>query len=222
MLKRIVTYFSNYSRQKRANLFIKHLQPNEKMKILDLGGGDGSHISSILPFRENIYIADVSDSELSKAKEKGYNTIKLNDEGILPFEDNEFDILFCSSVIEHVTVKKAEIFKYSSSRKFYDDSFKNQKIFADEINRVGKKYFVQTPNKWFIVESHTLMPSLIVLFPRSFQIKTISIFNKFWIKKTNPDWNLLTIKDMKYLFPEAEIVTEKSFGLIKSIMAIKK
>lgn len=45
--------------------------------------------------------------------------------------------------------------------------------------------------------------------------------NKFWIKKTQPDWNLLDKKDMKKLFPNSKILNEKFLFLNKSIIAVK-
>ena len=50
----------------------------------------------------------------------------------------------------------------------------------------------------------------------------LNFFNRWWPKRTSPDWNLLTTKDMREPFPEAEIIVEKSFGLAKSIIAIKR
>jgi hypothetical protein len=126
-----------------------------------------------------------------------------------------------NSVIEHVTIPKEEIWSFKSTKDFKNLSLKRQVEFANEIRRIGKSYFVQTPNRYFIIESHTWLPGLIVFLPRSIQIKTIKIFNKFWVKKQPPDWNLLTFKDMQRLFPDAIIYKEKSFGLTKSLIAIK-
>jgi hypothetical protein len=79
---------------------------------------------------------------------------------------------------------------------------------------------VQTPYKYFIIESHSWLPVIIVFLPIIMQIKIIAFFNKFWPKKTVPDWHLLTIKQMKELFPEAKIIKEKSFFFTKSLIAI--
>jgi hypothetical protein len=44
---------------------------------------------------------------------------------------------------------------------------------------------------------------------------------RFWIKKSEPDFNLLGTKEMKILFPGAEIICETKFGMTKSIMAVR-
>jgi hypothetical protein len=45
--------------------------------------------------------------------------------------------------------------------------------------------------------------------------------NRFWPKKTDPDFHLLTPADMRLLFPDAEICYERSFGLLKSLIAVR-
>ncbi|HYN82703.1 MAG TPA: class I SAM-dependent methyltransferase [Gemmatimonadaceae bacterium] len=56
------------------------------------------------------------------------------------FATGSFDVVFSSSVIEHV------------------GDYATQRRMADEIQRVGKRYFVQTPNKRFPLEPHFLFP----------------------------------------------------------------
>ena len=56
--------------------------------------------------------------------------------------------------------------------------------------------------------------------PRTLQVKLIKLLNKFWVKKTGPDWNLLDEKQMKSFFPEAEIIVIKKFGFKKEIIAL--
>jgi hypothetical protein len=80
---------------------------------------------------------------------------------------------------------------------------------------------VQTPYKYFPIESHTWLP-LVGFLPRVALIPVLKITNLVWIKKTSPDWHLLNKKQMWLLFPDAnEIVTDKLFGLVKSIMVIR-
>ncbi|HEX4187362.1 MAG TPA: class I SAM-dependent methyltransferase [Solirubrobacteraceae bacterium] len=57
----------------------------------------------------------------------------------LPFADGEFDLVYCSSVIEHVAPERRE-------------------AFAAEIRRAGRGWFVQTPAFSFPIEPHSLLP----------------------------------------------------------------
>ncbi len=224
MIRSLQSIFSRNAREKRGKLFFQKFPTESSLSLLDLGGGNGSHINQILKGMSlsNVTISDISTSALEFAKkEYGYKISRLTEDDVLPFSDNQFDIVFCNSVIEHVTLPKKDIWSHMNSEEFTKLSYKRQKKFADEIRRVCKGYFVQTPNKYFIIESHTWLPGFIVFFPRKILIKVIKLFNLFWPKKTTPDWNLLTYNEMKQLFPEAIIYREKSFGLTKSFIAIK-
>ncbi len=223
LLRKVAQIYSKRSRKKRARIFLQYLNPQKDDKILDLGGGDGSHLASIIPYRKNVYIADILSEKLSIAKDvHGFEHIVLLDEsGKLDFPDQFFDILFSSSVIEHVTVRKDEVGAITSTREFSNLAYLRQKHFASELRRVAKRYFVQTPNKNFPIESHSWQPAFIVWLPRRLQIGIFKFFNAWWPKKVSSDWHLLTIRQMRELFSDSTIVLEKSFGFTKSIMAIK-
>lgn len=223
MLKEFLRFkgYQARCRRKRGEIFKQYLKPEEEDFILDVGGGTGAHISQLLSFRENIYIADIDENKLKKSARKGFKTVRLNEDGTIPCEDGYFDIIFCSSVIEHVTVDKKNMETMQTNKEFRETALKRQKKLADEIRRVGKSYFVQTPYKYFPLESHSRLPVILVLLPRKLQIKIIKFFRKFWFARTSPDWNLLTVNDMKFLFPGAKIVKEKAFFFTKSLMAIK-
>jgi SAM-dependent methyltransferase len=208
-------------RQRRGEIFKQYLKPAEDDRILDLGGGTGSYISHLLPFKKNVYIADIDKNELIRSAAKGYKTVLIREDGTIPYEDGYFDIIFCSSVIEHVTVDKKDIESIRTNKEFKRIAFQRQMKLAGEISRVGKGYFVQTPYKYFPLESHSRLPVILVLLPRRLQIKVIKFFRKFWFARTTADWNLLTVKAMKTLFPGARIVKEKAFFFTKSLMAIR-
>ncbi len=57
----------------------------------------------------------------------------------LPFADGEFELTYCSSVIEHVPPAR-------------------RAAFAKELRRVGQGWFVQTPAYSFPLEPHSLLP----------------------------------------------------------------
>lgn len=207
----------------RNEVIKENIDLNTCERILDLGGGTGTRMKSLFPNKTNgIYIADISEQALDVAKNKhGFETILLDESGKIPFEDAYFDFIFCNSVIEHVTVDKSELYNITSNKIFKEKSLFRQKTFADEIKRVSKNYYVQTPNKHFIIESHLWFPSLYLYLPRKMKIKLMLFLNKFWIKSSSPDFSLLDFNEFKNLFSEAKIIREKSMGLTKSLIAIK-
>lgn len=83
----------------------------------------------------------------------------------LPYTNNEFDIVFSNSVIEHV------------------GTFEDQKRFAEEIRRVAKSYWVQTPNRHFPVETHLIAPFIHFL-PRNFQKTSDSVVDSVGLGDT--------------------------------------
>jgi hypothetical protein len=224
MIKAIQKKFSQNARKGRGELFKKVLQPKATDSILDLGGGPGTYMHATLPDHpsERMTIADILLDDLAYAKNNfQYRTAVLGESERLPFADREFDVVFCNSVIEHVTIPKKDIWDCTDTRTFKTLSLKRQQEFADEIRRISRAYFVQTPNKYFIIESHSWLPGFIAWVPRGLQIRLIRFFNKFWAKETAPDWHLLTYREMQKLFPDATIYREKRFGFTKSLIAIR-
>jgi SAM-dependent methyltransferase len=220
MIVKVAQLISQKYRTKRAVLFHRYLHPTQSDRILDLGSEDGSSIAKIIPFRENVFIADINQEMLARGQQKyGFKTVLLDENGMLPFEDNYFDIVYCNSVIEHVTIDKKHQWSLQSQKEFTKVALERQKQFANEIRRIGRSYFVQTPCKNFIFESHTWLP-LLQFLPRPVLIRAIRFLNKWWVKRTTPDWNLLTVKQMKAFFPEAVIVEERILGLTKSLIAV--
>ena len=72
-----------------------------------------------------------------------------------------------------------------------------------------------------MIESHSWLPGVIVFLPRPALVRLLRFTNQFWPKQTAPDWRLLTIDEFSQMFPDADIERERSFGLVKSLMAIK-
>lgn len=143
--------------------------------------------------------------------------------GKLPFAARQFDLVFCSSVIEHVTGPKDQMIATTDGDEFRRRAWQHQLAFAAEVRRVARRYYVQTPHRHFAIESHSWLPGAIVALPRPTQIRLLKRVNdsQLWPKSTLPDWNLLTPREMQELFPDSEVVIERSFGLPKSIMAVK-
>jgi len=222
----IIKRYKQHARQKRGNLFKHYFKITPQTRILDLGSHDGAHIALLLRgtniMPANVYIADVVEAPVKVGQNKyGFTPVVIRGFEKLPFPDNFFDIVFCNSAIEHVTVSPEEIWRITSGREFKARACPKQHEFAAEIQRVGQGYFVQTPYRWFPITSHIWLP-LVGWLPRRLLVPTIRFTNRFWIKKTEPDWYLLNKKDLTKFFPQATILTEKSAGFTKSIIAVYK
>ncbi len=224
-LRRVVRSLSRRARAHRAEIFRRNFSLGPGTRILDLGSENGSFIHSVLQGASvepsNVYIADIKGPAIAEGAARfGFTPVLVEESGPLPFDDGFFDVVHCSSVIEHVTVSKDEVWKLRSGDLFRRRASVRQHEIAREIARLGRQYFVQTPCRSFPVESHTWLPGLGWL-PRRLLIPTLRLTNLFWIKKTSPDWRLLNGSEMAELFPDARIVAERALGLTKSIMAVK-
>ena len=93
----------------------------------------------------------------------------------------------------------------------------------------GTAYFVQTPNKWFPVEPHLITP-LIHYLPKTVQKRLLRNFT-IWGLVTRPtdqqcenfvrEVRLLDERELRQLFPDAEIWHERVLGLTKSLIAVR-
>lgn len=100
---------------------------------------------------------------------------------------------------------------------------------ASECLPVGKNIYIQTPNKYFPIETHFLtlfihwLPrSAQILLLRFFSIRgAISRFSMLECERLLNSIRLLITKEMMHLFPEARIIHERMLALRKSIIAIK-
>lgn len=194
-------------RGRRIRLFLERLQPSSTTRI-DVGGYPFDW-EGIVPIKSPITCLNVAYPPMQTFPERFQC---LTGDGCrMEFSDKAFDILFSNSVIEHV------------------GSYENQKRFAAEVRRVGKKVFIQTPNRWFFVEPHFGVAFVHFLpWPLAKRLLRIFSFRAWFRKGDNVDLKqladelrLLTFREVKELFPDCEIIREKWFGLTKSFVAVR-
>lgn len=215
VINKIIPHFKS----ERWHLFLQWHTPQQDETILDLGGGDGTALAKLYPYPENIILADIDKAQIEYGVKKNglKRSFLLDENGDIPLESKSVDIVFCNSVIEHATIDKKCIWTLRDGREFKELALVRQAKMAGEIIRVGKKYWVQTPYRHFPFETHTWLLGTQYL-PRPLQMETIRFLNRFWIKKTSPDFYLLSKSDARSLFPQSEIIFEKVFGLPKSLI----
>lgn len=209
----------------RAELFRHQFTLDENTTVLDLGSETGANIAAVLQGTavraQNVYIADIDARSVAAGQQRyGFNPVVIDETEALPFADQFFDIVYCSSVIEHVTVPKEQVWRIHSGRAFKLLARERQRLFAAEIRRLGRQYFVQTPNIGFPIESHSWMP-LMGYLPRRVQVPALRVTNRIWVKRTAPDWCLFNRQELSEMFPDAAIVEELALGLTKSLMAVR-
>lgn len=201
-------------RANRMRLFEEYIQEffgdEQQITILDLGGTcefwKADHTTI-----KNRAIITIVNLALEKTAEPNFISI-IGDARHLPqFKDKEYDIVFSNSVIEHV------------------GDFEEQKLMANEIMRIGKYFFIQTPNCNFPIETHFLFPFFQFL-PNKIKIFLMCHWSiGQYSKATSEEYaiqvinsvNLLSISQIKMLFNDPCIRYERILGLIKSIIAYK-
>lgn len=208
----------------RAELLRKLIPLTPGMSVLDLGSGWSdpfiTRVAATIPL--DVTLADISEGPLHDAARYGFRAVVLEEGKPLPFRDGEFDLLVCNSVIEHATASKQDCLDPSLSETQWSAlATAGQRAFADEIRRVAKQYFVQTPHRNFPFDLHLWLPFTNWL-PHSSTRRLVQLTDRFWIKHNGiADWNLLDTDDMQGLFPDAQVHVESLFGVPKSIIAYK-
>ena len=181
-------------------------QVERPVRILDIGGTE--NYWKMMDLNEDqifITLLNLSKWEVGLPN----MTSVAGDARALQMGDLSFDVVFSNSVIEHV------------------GTFQDQLRMAQEVRRVGKRYFVQTPNKYFPIEPHFHFPFYQFL-PISVRVLLLRNFNLGWISRT-PDARkaremveeirLLSRQEFKGLFPDASLFEERAFGMTKSFVA---
>jgi ubiquinone/menaquinone biosynthesis C-methylase UbiE len=213
MLKRIADNRDSQSfavqlRRKRFAFFQSLLSRLARpIRILDIGGTASYWQMMELKDDDQVFITLLNLRE-ENVKLPNMSSM-VGDAREIESADNSYDIVFSNSVIEHVGI------------------FQDQLQMAKEVQRVGKRYFVQTPNKYFPLEPHFLFPFFQFL-PTGIRVRLLQNFDLGWLRRT-PDVRkareivesirLLDKKEFSQLFPSASIYEEKVFGLTKSFVA---
>lgn len=191
-------------------LFERTLRPSRDTRVLDVGGSP--LIWEFASVRPELTFLNLPSALVSNCPDAGQ---VAGDGRMLPFRDKSFDIVFSNSVIEHVGTRE------------------DQRRFAREVARVGRRYWVQTPNRRFPVELHVMLP-LVHYFPKALQRAILKRFT-IWERLAHPtaeqrasyvdhflnELNLLDTRTLRLLFPDACILSEPFLGVAKSIIAFQ-
>ncbi len=131
-LARLAGPLASRARARRHERFfaLTRLQPGAR--VLDVGCG-AHGLRALEPE------LDITGVDLLEHPSYPGSLVRADAAEGLPFADHEFDLVYCSSVIEHVPPPR-------------------RAAFAAELRRVGRGWFVQTPARSFPIEPHSLLP----------------------------------------------------------------
>ena len=205
---------SNISRKQKLELFYKLMNPNSNNIILDIGAEinpKGDRLVQLIdsyPWKEKITAVNISNQHIQFIKESypEINTV-VGNACNLNWPDKYFDIIYSNAVIEHV------------------GSLENQKQFASEIMRVGKKWFVTTPNRWYPFEFHSRLPFVTWLPKHGYlwasKVLDYNHTNKKYefFSKNNRNLRLMSVKELKQCFPGSRIIKQRITFLPETLIA---
>jgi hypothetical protein len=190
---------------------LSKMEKAESIHILDVGG-TYHYWKTMTPQslnHVNITLLNLKKESLPQGL-KGFNSVAGDIRSAL-FSYDEYDVVFSNSVIEHL------------------GSQADMRKFADRIRQSGKPYYIQTPSKWFPMEPHSRLLFFQFL-PRVVRAWMIWHFKINYFPRAETYRDCLGVSDSTImlskrqvcaLFPEAEIVTERLFGMPKSYTAIQ-
>jgi SAM-dependent methyltransferase len=188
------SWFGERARSNRHEIYRATIGPRADETIVDIGCGAGG-LAQLEPDSR------ITGVDLSHRPPDGYEAPHRDyvqaDARDLPFANKAFDVAYSNSLIEHLKPS-------------------DRVVFANEVKRVARVYFIQTPNRWFIIEPHVLLPL--------FQHLPLAARRRLWrfgvSRSPFEDVRLIDARELRSLFPDAVVVREKVGPLTKSLMAV--
>lgn len=187
-LARLASPLAARARSRRHEHFFAMARLAPDARVLDLGCGR-------IGLRALEPDLDITGVDLQERPDYPGPFVRADATTGLPFADREFDFVYCSSVIEHVSPPRRD-------------------AFAAELRRVGRGWLVQTPAYSFPVEPHALLPFAHWL--------PVGLRRRYWRLGAAGDWeqiSLLRRAEMERLFGPA--LAERAGPLVKSWVSVR-
>jgi hypothetical protein len=210
--ERVVDRNESWGGRRRARRWewLVRVFPNlGEMSVIDLGGDAATWTRSPLhPQHVHVVNIDTPPTDVPD-----WITVDQGDACALPeaIASRRYDLVFSNSVIEHVGGHERRL------------------RFAESVHRMAPAHWVQTPYRYFPVEPHWIAPGMQFLPVRAraglarhwplAHVKSADLHDAL----TGVLWTeLLDRSQMRFYFPESQILNERLAGLTKSLIAVKK
>lgn len=207
--------FGAKARARRRDLLVRLFPELPSYRVLDLGGTADSWLrADVAP--KAVTVLNLYAGELTAHREDehlpGWIELVTGDAcdppaGVLA---GSYDLVFSNSLIEHV------------------GGVARRRMLADVVRRAAPRHWVQTPYRYFPIEPHYLFPGYQFL-PVAARARLARTWPLIHTRDTN--WRdgvntaleveLLSVTEMRFLFPDSVVHRERLAGLPKSIVAVR-
>lgn len=206
-MKALIRPLTDRMRRRRFRFFMEQIRSLPRpLTILDLGGTEAYWENMGLQTND-VRIILLNLEEVPVKNPEVFQSVQGDATDLSTWADQSVDLVFSNSVIEHLFTRA------------------QQQKMAHEVQRVGKSFFIQTPNYFFPIEPHWLIPGFQFM-PRSWRIGFTRVGAWGHMPQLKDpaqaaalvdEVQLLTPKAMQALFPGASVYKEFYGGWIKSI-----
>jgi SAM-dependent methyltransferase len=170
--------------------------PDDDTSILDLGATSertyaaSNYLEAWYPRKDRITASGIDDAQFLEEMYPGIRFVQA-DACNLQFDDRSFDVVHAAAVIEHVGSADRQI-----------------KMISETARVANRGFFITTPNRWFPIEFHTVLPVVHWLPKRHFRTLMRATGRSFFAEESN--LNLMSRSD---LLAYARLACEDHFDI---------
>lgn len=208
------SFLGRLARKARTDIyqmFLRELAPDATTSILDVGvsvvedePGESNVLEQLYPHPANLTMLGIHEGSTLERRYPGTRYVRYDPGARFPFADGQFDVCYCNAVIEHVGREE------------------ERRRFLRELLRVGHRVFLTTPNRWYPIDFHKMIPLLHWL-PQDWYRSLLGMTGDgFYSRKEN--LHLLSRRTLDRLFRETgvpyRIVPYRFLGLVSNLVAV--
>jgi hypothetical protein len=200
-------------RRRRFALFaqlVRECPDRQRVRVLDIGGDPWYWQQMITYLPPQVEVVLLNLVRYEETGDPRITSVAGDARHLSQFGARAFEVVHANSLIEHL------------------GSWGEQMRAAAEMRRVGWAYFVQTPNRYFPLEPHFLLP-FFQFYPQPLRVFLARSLQPGWYRTRRVEAaiedarsiRLLSAGDLQRLFPDGQLWRERLWGLTKSFVVYR-